>query len=385
LMREATAHQITVTTVSFGKDADRVLMDAIAHWGQGRSYHAEDPLGIPRIFTAETILVSRALIEEKPFRPVVQTEHELLRGLPIAQAPPLYGYVVTYGKPAAELVLVTPQDDPLLAAQRYGLGRTVAFTADLGPRWGKDWMRWSSFPRFVAQMVRWIQRKSTAETFDARVEVQEGKGIVQAEVYDARERFVNHLHLEGKVLAPGRQTLPIAFTQTAPGRYQGRFPMQGRGDYLLTLVGKQGDTSVGPKTVGMTVPYSPEYLGLDINYSLLRRLAARTGGEVLQPNAPEDAAELLFASSGQSLSVFQDYWPWFVIAALCLFVGDIAVRQWPARRPARAEVQAPMADYTYADLDAIVHRRAAEHRRRSMLPRDAQGPATTSEERRRRG
>jgi hypothetical protein len=283
-------------------------------------------------------------------------------------------------------VLVTPQDDPLLAAQRYGLGRTVAFTADLGPRWGKDWMRWPSFPRFVAQMVRWIQRKSTAETFDTRVEVQEGEGMVQADVYDARERFVNHLRLEGKVLAPGRQTLPIAFTQTAPGRYQGRFPMQGRGDYLLTLVGKQGDTSVGPKTVGMTVPYSPEYLGLDINYSLLRRLAARTGGEVLQPNAPEDAAELLFASPGQSRTAFKDYWPWFVIAALCLFVGDIAVRQWPARRPARAaEVQEPMADYTYADLDTIVHRRAEERRRRSMLARNAQERAMISEERKRRG
>jgi Mg-chelatase subunit ChlD len=37
LMHEATAHNITVTTVALGKDADRVLMDAIAHWRQGRS------------------------------------------------------------------------------------------------------------------------------------------------------------------------------------------------------------------------------------------------------------------------------------------------------------------------------------------------------------
>jgi Ca-activated chloride channel family protein len=387
LMRDAAAHQITVTTVSFGKDADRVLMDAIAHWGQGRSYHTDDPLFIPRIFTAETILVSRGLIEEKPFQPVLQTEHEVLRGLPIAQAPPLYGYVVTYGKPAAEVLLVTPQDDPLLAVQRYGLGRTVAFTADLGPRWGKDWMRWPSFPQFVAQVVRWMQRKSTVETFDARVEVQEGQGMVQADVYDAEEQFVNNLSLEGKVLTPGRDTLPMTFTQTAPGRYQGSFPMQGRGDYLLTLVGKQGETTLGPKTVGMTVPYSPEYLGLDINYGLLRRLAERTGGEVLHPDAPEEAAEMLFSTPGQSLTALKDYWPWFVIAALCLFVGEIAVRQvllpvaWTARRQDRTQAQEAMPDYTYADLEAIVHRRAEEHRRRSMLTRE---PAATSREPRRR-
>jgi hypothetical protein len=318
----------------------------------------------------------------------MQTEHELLRGLPISQAPPLHGYVVTYGKPAAELLLVTPQDDPLLAVQRYGLGRTVAFTADLGPRWGKDWMRWPSFSQFVAQLVRWIQRKTTVETFDARVEVQEGDGIVQADVYDAEEQFVNNLRLEGKVLTPGRETLPITFTQTAPGRYQGSFPMQGRGEYLLTLAGKQGDTSLGPKTVGMAVPYSPEYLGLDINYSLLRRLAERTGGEVLQPDAPEEAIELLFSTPGQSLTTLKDYWPWFVIAALCFFVSEIAIRQvflpvaWTARRQDRGDTQEPMPDYTYADLEAIVHRRAEEHRRRNMLSRDARESASGEQRRR---
>ena len=95
LMRDAIANNITVTTVALGKDADRTLMDAIAHWGQGRSYYTDDPLFIPRIFTAETILVSRGLIDEEPFRPQMQAEHELLRGVSMAQAPNLHGYVVT--------------------------------------------------------------------------------------------------------------------------------------------------------------------------------------------------------------------------------------------------------------------------------------------------
>src|SRR5215470_7170991 len=105
-MRDATTNNITVSAVGLGKDADRTLMDAIAHWGHGRSYYTDDALYVPRIFTAETILVSRGLIEEEPFQAVPQTEHELLRGLQMAQVPPLYGYVVTYGKPAAEVLLV---------------------------------------------------------------------------------------------------------------------------------------------------------------------------------------------------------------------------------------------------------------------------------------
>jgi hypothetical protein len=95
LVRDAVAHNITVTAVALGKDADRTLMDAIAHWGRGRSYYTDDGTYVPRIFTSETILVSRGLIEEQPFHPVLQTEHELLRGVDLTQAPPLHGYVVT--------------------------------------------------------------------------------------------------------------------------------------------------------------------------------------------------------------------------------------------------------------------------------------------------
>ena len=78
LMRGAGDSNITVTTVALGKDADRTLMDAIAHWGHGRSYYTDDALFIPRIFTAETILVSRGLVEEQPFQAIVQADHEPL-------------------------------------------------------------------------------------------------------------------------------------------------------------------------------------------------------------------------------------------------------------------------------------------------------------------
>ena len=128
--------------------------------------------------------------------------------------------------------------------------------------------------------------------------------------------------------------------------------MQGNGEYLLSLVGKTDVQTVGPKTIGVSVPYSPEYLGLDINYSLLNRLAERTGGKVLRPEAVEDAAQMLFTTPAQNISTLQDYWPWFVVLALCLFIGEIAIRQlllpsaWTTPRQRRdilpETVQAPM-------------------------------------------
>lgn len=379
LMRDAVANNITVSAVALGKDADRTLMDAIAHWGQGRSYYTDDQLYVPRIFTAETILVSRSLIEEQPFQPVLQTEHELFRGLQMAQAPALYGYVVTYGKAAAEMLLVTPKTDPLLAVQRYGLGRTAAFTSDLSARWGKDWLQWPQYPQFAAQLVRWVQRKGTAETFDVQVEAQEGQGAVQADVYDAQGSFLNNLRLQGRVVMPNKETLPLAFAQVAPGRYQGRFALRGNGEYLLTLVGTKDAMTIGPKTVGLSLPYSPEYLGLDINYGVLNRLAERTGGRVLRPDTPEEAAQVLFATPDQKVTALREYWPWFVVLALCLFVVEIALRQillpaaWTIRRQRQDTPSETVPTYAYGDLEAIVHRRAEERRRRGLTSRDSHG------------
>ncbi len=388
LMAEATAHNITISAVALGKDADRTLMDAIAHWGHGRSYATDDAHNVPRIFTTETILVSRGLLDEHEFRATLQTEHPLLHGIAVAQAPPLYGYVVTYGKPTAEVLLATPKGDPLLAVQRYGLGRTAAFTADLAQRWGKDWVHWSQFGVFTAQLMRWVQRQDSPEHVDVQVEIRAGEAVIQADIYDAEARYLNHVDLqESRVLLPNRQTLAVTFTAIAPGRYQGRFPMQGHGQYVLTLSGRQGDTTIGPKTLGLTLPYSAEYLGLDTNYRLLNHLSKQTGGHVLRAEAPRDAVEALWALQRQQLTALHDYWPWFVLLALGLFLLDIAIRQvwlpvsWTARwqRPG-ALTPSELPVYTYDDLAAIVHRRAEDQRRRSTALREARHVAISAGE-----
>jgi hypothetical protein len=131
--------------------------------------------------------------------------------------------------------------------------------------------------------------------------------------------------------------------------------MQGNGEYLLSLVGKKDAQTVGPKTVGISVPYSPEYLGLDINYGLLNRLAERTGGKVLRPDAVEEAGHMLFTTPGQNISVLQDYWPWFVVLALCLFVGEMAIRQvllstaWTTPGQRRDTRPVPVSEYAYSE------------------------------------
>ena len=67
----------------------------------------------------------------------------------------MLGYNGTTAKPAAQTVLVTARDDPLLAQWQYGLGRSVAWTSDSTGRWAKNWIGWQGFGKFFSQMVGW--------------------------------------------------------------------------------------------------------------------------------------------------------------------------------------------------------------------------------------
>ena len=71
LLRRMAKDKITVSTVAIGKDADVPLMVDVAKWGRGRFYYTEDDATIPRIFTLETQLASKASLVEQPFKAVV--------------------------------------------------------------------------------------------------------------------------------------------------------------------------------------------------------------------------------------------------------------------------------------------------------------------------
>lgn len=48
---------------------------------------------------------------------------------------------------------------PLLAARNYGLGRTLAWTTDIGSHWlSRPFLNWDGYDRLMTNMVRWIAR-----------------------------------------------------------------------------------------------------------------------------------------------------------------------------------------------------------------------------------
>src|SRR2546428_1630450 len=318
LLRRMAKDKITVSTVAIGKDADVQLMVDIAKWGKGRFYYTEDSQTIPRIFTLETQLASKASLVEQPFKPqLTAPNHEAMQDINWKAVPPLGGYVATTVKQNAELVLMSHQEDPVLATWRYGLGRAAAFTSDAKSKWGVLWLRWGDFNKFWAQLTRWTLRSGSRSDTTSIVQRIDQAGEVVVDAVDGKGEFINFLDSQIGVVAPNRERSVVDLEQIGPGRYRGRFPAPQEGVDPGGMAQREAERVVGSQLAGLVVPYAQELRDLGVDETLLRELAELTGGSALQ--VPQDA----FLKMRRRSRIAVETWPWLVgLVALLMVPGN---------------------------------------------------------------
>ena len=86
---------------------------------------------------------------------VLRGDHPVLAGIP-RDWPKFLGYQRVAAKPGAEVLAVIGDGDPLVAIWRVGAGRAMAFTSDLAPHWGTDFVRWEHYGAFWNQAIAWL-------------------------------------------------------------------------------------------------------------------------------------------------------------------------------------------------------------------------------------
>lgn len=317
--------KISVSTICIGPHApnSQQLLNSIARATGGNYYYVTDPKRLPQIFTKEASVVKRGLLVEEPFTPKTLHDSELLQGIAQTGLPGLKGYVVTTAKDSATVPLVSHEKDPILAHWRYGLGKSVAFTSDATTRWAPDWLPWEGFNRFWAQSVRWAMRDLKPSGFRVETKVREGQGYVRIDAVDDDGKFINFLRPEGVVTGPPPDfsRSEVSLLQTAPGIYEGAFPVDNRGVYMVNLTYDRGDGTRGMLPAGLALGYSREYEYNRTNRGLLEQIAATGGGKVLQP---EDNP---FDHSLPASAMVTPLWLILVIVAACLFPVEIFVRR----------------------------------------------------------
>ncbi len=334
LVSRLASEQITVSVVgtNIGSYQDLAMMQQIAQVGKGRFYRADDPNAIPQILFDETKQAAKSAIIEQPFVPAIVGSHPILTG--IGALPQLDGYVATTPKPAAQLVLTSPLDDPVLAAWQYGLGRAVAWTSDALGLWTANWLSWSDAARWWANLVTWTLPEPGSQLI-VNGQISGGSGQISVDLppgvaLTTSASGQNTQQVQVRIVAPDLSQQTVTLQPTAPGHWEGAFPTSQVGVYLLQA-SWHGSSGAGKtltsrqlySTTGLVVPYSPEYLttGTDLNF--LTRLAQAGGGALLNldNSATAFAANLPPVNTDVSLT----FW-FFALVALLLPV-DIALRR----------------------------------------------------------
>jgi len=331
-MRQAS---ITLSSIAIGSDADVALLSDLARQGEGRYYFVDKARDIPVVTTKEARIASGSPVVEGQVSPKVLSPSPVLKAIAPPSIPALSGYLVTTIKDQAQTVLA-PNDvraDPILAQWQYGLGRSVAWTSDLGKKWAGSWQDWPDYRRFWSQVVRWTLPAPVDPNIQVSTSHDGTNALVRVDAVDDDGGFRDgqdiRLNLQGADLRITEQRL----RQVGPGRYETQVRLLQPGVYSVEAVLYEADRPSRVETYGLTVPYPAEYRAFGNDDIALNRIAAMTGGRVLRdPRAS-------FIPDGLKYQGFDWHplWPYLLGLALLLFPLDIAMRrlQVPADQVAR--------------------------------------------------
>ena len=328
LVAQLAAEEITLSTIAIGPKPNLDLMSAIAEVAGGKAYVASNDAEMPGLFVSETRRLLGDSIVEEPFKPVAGYRAGPIGGLDFASGPPLGGFVTTRPKQFSDVMLRAPEDQPLLVATHYGLGRTVAFLSDVKNRWSAQWLQWDGYGRFWSQVVRDVIPRRAEAGLDWRVTRSGDDAMVELTALSADFRYRNGLSPRVRVTAPSGETATLLLRQVAPGAYRARLPVTAgsASPWRFTLLQGGG---IARADIGsadeqlLNYTWTDEYRLLPPNNALLRELSEGTGG-VFAPTAQD-----VFADYGDSELVARPMWPWFLAAALLMFLADILIRRAP--------------------------------------------------------
>ena len=288
LARRIAADKISVTTIAIGDAAAQTLMQSIAREGQGNYKYVRNVSQLPKVF-ANAVRQTQKYTIQQFFQPIISDPGStILKG--IDRLPMLHGYIATSGKEHAQVYIYSHEKHPILAAWNYGLGKAAAFTSDVKPGWGVEWIEWENFGKFWGQVVNWVlPPMDGGGEFDFHVSHRDGKGQIAIDDFEVtrsvrhneggaggtvsnKERFDVHVAL------PQGGGKSIDLQRVTPTRYEGDFPIREPGAYHLVVREKRNGELESSRRANLVVSYPTEFAEFNANRQLLAEVSERTDG-----------------------------------------------------------------------------------------------------------
>ena len=310
---------IELSVIAIGSDADRALLERLAEGSGGRAYFPDDLRELPILAAREAARAAGGGNVQEHFVLRAAT-HPITAGLDRGSMPDMGGYVVGVVKPGAESILMSHLDDPVLAGWRVGLGRVAVYTAGLNAPWSASLRAWSGFSPLWLQTVRWLSRRTAHGALQTTVvERADGMHLVVDATTPSGE-LLNLPAMRALVRDPAGREQDVEVHARAPGLYEARLDAAEPGPYLVNVSGRVADGATEVTALrGFYWSANRERRANGVDVAAMTALSQPTGGRLLGPDQDP--------FTGPRPRAYREIWPALALAALLIFLVEVAVRR----------------------------------------------------------
>jgi uncharacterized membrane protein len=227
----------------------------------------------------------------------------------------------------------------VLASQRYGRGKAIAFTPQDSWLWqmhASITVEDQTHENYWRQLLRWVvdgvpQRVEVLTNAD-RVEPGEPV-IVEATVVDKSFIELNDARVMARVARPNGGTIeiPLQWTGERAGQYRGTFISEEPGSYEVAVEAARAGTALGAGVVHVrAAPGDAEYFDAAMHAARLRRIAGDTGGRFYTTSEAAGLAEDI-QYTGRGVTTVEERELWHM-PILLLALLAVVCAEWGYRR-----------------------------------------------------
>jgi uncharacterized membrane protein len=231
------------------------------------------------------------------------------------------------------------QEQVVLAYQRYGRGKSLAFPIQDSWLWKMDAsmaVEDTTHATFWRKLVRWLVDgvPDPVEVTTSTDRVEPGESVkLTGEIVDPTFTEVNDAHVVAEVKAPSGKTVevPLEWTVSKDGEYKGTFVADEPGVYQVKATAERNGAAIGSSLMHTRASAGDsEYFDAAMRSSLLNRLAEETGGRFFTPSTSASLPEAI-SYSGRGVTVVEerDLWdmPIILMVILALIGADWGFRR----------------------------------------------------------
>ena len=231
------------------------------------------------------------------------------------------------------------RDQVVLASQRYGRGKTLAFPVQDSWHWQMDVkmsLEDQTHENYWRQLLRWLVDgvPGTVDVHTTTDRVEPGEAVtLVADVVDPAFVEVNDARVIAKVTGPKGAVVdvPMQWTGQRNGEYRATFPAPDQGMYLAQVEATHAGKSLGTGTTEVrATPSDAEYFDATMHAPRLQRIAEETGGRFYTPETVAGMPEDL-RYTGRGVTTVEERELWHMPIVMFALLGLISA-EWAYRR-----------------------------------------------------